>query len=70
MNSTNVAITALGAQAKANQKFDPEVPKPVTQQVIKGGPVHTDGFCSNDMDAPAFLALTGILFIVYGWIAK
>ena len=61
MNDTNTKLTMLSAQADANTKYDPPVPQPVTQQVIK------ENFTANS--ANMIFVIAG-LCIVYGLIAK
>lgn len=60
LNDINVSLTAMMAQSNADQKYDPPVPKPITEQ-----------FCSmdNDMTSTALVAVA-VLFIVYGIYAK
>ena len=66
MNNTNVQLAMMASQANANTKYDPPVPTPVGNQVI------SQGFCSkSDSDTlPVVLSAIGMLFIVYGFIAK
>jgi hypothetical protein len=64
LNDTNVQLAMLTAQATANTKYDPPVPKPVTKQVT------LETFCSRSTTTPVMLGVAGILFIVYGLIAK
>ena len=61
MNKTNTALTMLSAQADANTKYDPPVPQPVTQAVVK------ENFTVNSAN---MLFVIGGLCIVYGLIAK
>jgi len=62
MNETNIQLTMLTAQAEANTKYDPDVPVPVTNQVImenfSSGSIHT-----------SLMVISGLL-IVYGIVAK
>jgi len=62
LNDTNTQLTMLTAQAGADTKYDPPVPKPITKAVTK------EGFCVVPM-APA-LAVIGGLLVVYGIVAK
>ena len=64
LNDTNVQLAMLTAQATANTKYDPPVPKPITKQVT------LETFCSGSTTTPAMIGVAGILFIVYGLIAK
>lgn len=64
LNDTNVQLSMLTAQAIANTKYDPPVPKPVTKQVT------LESFCSQTSSTPLMLSIAGVLFIVYGLIAK
>jgi|LauGreDrversion4_2_1035121.scaffolds.fasta_scaffold1191649_2 hypothetical protein len=63
MNETNTRLTMLMAQADANTKYDPPVPEPVTK------PLTIESFESG-MSMPAALMVVGVLFIVYGFVAK
>lgn len=62
LNDTNVRLSMMTAQAAANTKYDPPVPKPITTQVIK------EKFTQNSF--PSMLYVIGGLFIVYGLVAK
>jgi hypothetical protein len=62
MNETNTTLTMLTAQAAANTKYDPPVPKPVTKAVIK------ETFTTNSIQAALFVV--GGLLVVYGIVAK
>jgi hypothetical protein len=62
MNQTNTQLTMLNAQAAANTKYDPPVPKPITKAVTK------EGFTVHQV--PTMLFVIGGLFIVYGFVAK
>lgn len=62
MNQTNTQLTMLNAQAAANTKYDPPVPKPITKAVTK------EGFTSHQI--PSVLFVVGGLFVVYGLVAK
>lgn len=62
LNNTNVQLSMLMAQSMANTKYDPPVPKPITSQVT------LEGFCSTPMSL--MINVIGVLFIVYGLIAK
>lgn len=64
MNDVNVRLAMLASQGEADQKFDPPVPKPVGQQIIK------EAFCSDSLDLPFLLSLTGVVCIVYGILSK
>lgn len=64
LNDTNIQLAMLTAQATANTKYDPPVPKPVTKQVT------LETFCSSSTPIPLALTVAGGLFIVYGLIAK
>jgi hypothetical protein len=63
MNNTNVQLAMLSAQALANTKYDPPVPKPVTKQV-------TIEKFTTASPVPLALGVIGGLFIVYGLISK
>lgn len=63
MNQTNTQLTMLTAQAAANTKYDPPVPKPITKQITK------EGF-QTQISSTQLLFVVGGLFIVYGLIAK
>lgn len=65
LNDTNTQLTMLIAQAGADTKYDPPVPKPVTKQVIT---TVTEAFSNNDF--PSMLAVVGGLLIVYGIVAR
>lgn len=62
MNQINTQLTMLNAQAAANTKYDPPVPKPITKAVTK------EGFTVEQI--PIMLFVVGSLFIVYGFVAK
>ena len=62
MNQTNTQLTMLNAQAAANTKYDPPVPKPITKAITK------EGFTVEKV--PTMLFVVGGLFIVYGLVAK
>jgi hypothetical protein len=62
MNETNTQLTMLTAQANANTKYDPPVPEPVTKPVI------IEKFCSG-FDYTSLMVI-GVLFVVYGIVAK
>jgi hypothetical protein len=62
MNQINTQLTMLNAQAAANTKYDPSVPKPITKAVTK------EGFTINQI--PSMLFVIGGLFIVYGLVTK
>jgi len=64
LNDINISLTTMMAQANADQKYDPPVPKPITSQSI------SEHFCSNNNDIPSIIALFGIVFIVYGICVK
>ena len=64
LNDTNVQLAMLTAQATANTKYDPPVPKPITKQITKEG---FEG--STSMSYRAAL-IVGSLLIVYGLVAK
>lgn len=65
LNDINVSLTAMMAQSNADQKYDPPVPKPITEQTI------TEQFCSmNDVNPSSIIIVVGVLFIVYGIYAK
>jgi hypothetical protein len=63
LNSLNTTLTMVQAQAKADTRFDPPVPQPITQPVIK------ESFCNLSSTSKAFYT-AGILCIVYGIVAK
>jgi hypothetical protein len=64
LNNTNLQLAMLSAQAIANSKYDPPVPKPVTKQVI------LEKFTSNSTSIPLLFGVIGGLFVVYGLVAK
>lgn len=65
LNDINVNLTAMMAQSNADQKYDPPIPKPITEQTI------TEQFCSIDnVSYPSIIAVVGVLFVVYGICAK
>ncbi len=63
MNNINTRITMMMAQANADSKYDPEVPKPITKQNIK------ENFCSSS-SYTSMITIIGVLLIVYGIIKK
>jgi hypothetical protein len=63
MNQTNTQLTMLNAQAAANTKYDPPVPKPITKAVTK------EGF-TDSLYVPTMLYIVGSLLIAYGIVAK
>jgi hypothetical protein len=63
MNETNVKLTMLTAQANADTKYDPPVPKPVTKAVTKEGFTDSTSVISG-------LVVVGVLLIVYGIVKK
>jgi hypothetical protein len=62
LNNTNVQLTMMAAQATANTKYDPPVPKPITKQITK------EGFSDVRYHHAVFI-IAGLL-IVYGLVAK
>ena len=62
LNDTNTMLTMLTAQAGADTKYDPPVPKPVTKAVT------IEKFCTTQLSP--MLAVVGGLLIVYGIVAK
>jgi hypothetical protein len=62
MNQLNTQLTMLNAQSSANTKYDPPVPKPVTNAIIK------EAF-SNQILSP-MIFVVGTLFVVYGLVVK
>jgi hypothetical protein len=62
MNQINTQLTMLNAQAAANTKYDPPVPKPITKAVTK------ENFTVQQF--PTMLCVIGGLFVVYGLVAK
>lgn len=63
LNSLNTTLTMAEAQSRADTRFDPPVPEPITQASIK------ESFCTSSSTS-TLLASVGILFIVYGLVAK
>ena len=61
MNQLNTQLTMLNAQSTENTKYDPPVPKPITNQVIKE---------KFTVDSANMLFVIAGLCIVYGLIAK
>jgi hypothetical protein len=66
LNSLNTTLTMTEAQSRADKRFDPPVPNPITQSSIK------ESFCSipTISTTSTLLASIGILCIVYGIVAK
>jgi hypothetical protein len=62
MNETNIQLAMLTAQANADTKYDPPVPKPVTKAVTK------ESFTNQSVGE--LIAVVGGLLIVYSIIAK
>ena len=62
LNDTNIKLTMLTAQAGADTKYDPPIPKHITEAVT------IEKFCGGA--APPMLAVIGGLCIVYGLVAK
>lgn len=62
LHKNNTALTMLQAQSTVDTKYDPPVPKHITQQVIK----------ENFTDKNIYIGLNviGSLLIVYGLCAK
>jgi hypothetical protein len=63
MNNTNVQLAMLNAQAVANTKYDPPVPKHLTSQITK------EGF-TNHLNISNLLYVIGGLLIVYAFVVK
>lgn len=65
LNSLNTELTMLNAQAVADTKYDPPVPKPITKPSIvekfQSDPIYT---------AANTLMIAGILIVVYGFVTK
>ena len=65
LNSLNTTLTMTESQSRADKRFDPPVPIPITQSSIK------ESFCSTTISTTStLLASIGILCIVYGIVAK
>jgi len=65
LNSLNTTLTMTESQSRADKRFDPPVPNPITQSSIK------ESFCSTTISTTStLLASIGILCIVYGIVAK
>jgi hypothetical protein len=65
LNSNNVALSMMTAQAAVDAKFDGPVPKHVTEQAI------VQKFCSGSpLSLEESMMVVGGLLIVYGIIAK
>jgi hypothetical protein len=64
MNETNIQLSMMQAQAAANTKYDPPVPRPVSKQVI------IEKFIDNNSILPQTLMVIGGLCIVYGLVTK
>lgn len=65
LNSVSVTLAAASIQAAEDGKYDPKVSSG-TPVVIRPG----QGFCSPSMEPSSAMMIVGILFIVYGIIAK
>jgi hypothetical protein len=65
MNSLNTELAMLNAQAAADTKYDPPVPKPITKPSV------IEKFQSDPLYTAAnTLIITGILMVVYGFVTK
>lgn len=65
LNNVSIALAAASIQAAEDSKYDPKVVSG-TPRVIRPG----EGFCSQSMDPAQAMVLIGVLFIVYGIVAK
>ena len=67
LNNINTTLTMMNAQSNADSKYDPPVPKPITNQVIVGP---REAFCGQYNACADTLLVVGILCIVYGIFKK
>jgi hypothetical protein len=63
LNDTNIQLSMLHADACSSAKFDSPVPQPIKQAQL------IEHFCSQT-SITSSIGVIGILFIVYGLIAK
>jgi hypothetical protein len=63
MNQTNSQLTMLMAQASANTKYDPPVPKPITK------PLYIEKF-GTPSNTPLLMSVIGCILIVFSIVAK